>query len=157
MAIMGKYYNDYGKEFISPRELGRRNAHRMINEIMLDNTGICRFHRAWAEDIMPDIIDKLFGQKEKFMRSISLTASRINSRNASVFWESKRNIEYVYTFLQKKKNSGDQSPELQNGSPNLMRIKRMLPSTSGTKYIKGYMSHSESFLINLRLTPICKL
>ncbi len=112
MGIMGKYYNDYGKEFISPRELGRRNAQRMVKELMLDNTGICRFHRAWAEDIMPDIIDKLFGHKEKFLRSISLTASRINSRNAGIFWESKRNIEYVHTFLEKKALSGDHSPGL---------------------------------------------
>ncbi|MFW5663816.1 MAG: aldehyde ferredoxin oxidoreductase C-terminal domain-containing protein, partial [bacterium] len=113
MGIMGKYYNDYGKEFLSPRQLGNKNAQRMIKEIMLDNTGICRFHRAWAEDIMPDIIDKLFGQKEKFLRTIALTASRINSRNASVFWESKRNIEYVHTFFQKKLRTGDKSPELQ--------------------------------------------
>jgi glyceraldehyde-3-phosphate dehydrogenase (ferredoxin) len=112
MGIMGKYYNNYGKEFISPRELGRQNAYRMVKELMLDNTGICRFHRAWAEDLMPDIIEKLFGQKEKFLRSISLTASRINSRNASVFWESKRNIEYVHAFLRKKEKSGDNSPEL---------------------------------------------
>jgi glyceraldehyde-3-phosphate dehydrogenase (ferredoxin) len=112
MGIMGKYYNDYGKEFISPRELGKRNAERMVKELMLDNTGICRFHRAWAEDIMPDIIDKLFGQKEKFLRSVSLTASRINSRNAGIFWESKRNIEYVHTFLKKKTLAGDKSPEL---------------------------------------------
>ncbi|MFW5708384.1 MAG: aldehyde ferredoxin oxidoreductase N-terminal domain-containing protein, partial [Bacteroidota bacterium] len=112
MGIMGKYYNDYGKEFISPRELGQKNARRMIKELMLDNTGICRFHRAWAEDLMPDIIDKLFGQKEKFLRSVELTASRINSRNASVFWESKRNIEYVHTFLRKKQKNGDDSPLL---------------------------------------------
>ncbi len=113
MGIMGKYYNDYGKEFITPRELGRRNAQRMIKEIMLDNTGICRFHRAWAEDIMPHIIEQLFGNKEKFLRSVSLTASRINSRNASVFWESKRNIEYVHTFLKKKHLNGDKNPELE--------------------------------------------
>lgn len=112
MGIMGKYYNDYGKEFISPRELGRRNAARMQKELMLDNTGICRFHRAWAEDLMPDIIENLFGRKDKFLRALSLTASRINSRNASVFWESKRNIDYVHTFLLKKQNGGDTSAEL---------------------------------------------
>jgi len=113
MGIMGKYYNDYGKEFIEPRELGHRNAARMIKELMLDNTGICRFHRAWAEDLMPEIIDKLFGQKESFLRSVNLTASRINSRNASVFWESSRNIDYVHTFLNKLKNSGITSERLE--------------------------------------------
>lgn len=102
MAIMGKYYMNYGKDFITPRALGRENAKRMIHELMLDNLGICRFHRAWAEEIMPDIIEKLFGLKEEFLRNLSLTASRINSRNASIFWESERNIDFVFSFLKKK-------------------------------------------------------
>jgi glyceraldehyde-3-phosphate dehydrogenase (ferredoxin) len=103
MAIMGKYYMYYGRDYIPPRQLGQENAKRMIMELMIDNLGICRFHRAWAEDIMPDIIDKIFGIKEEFLRSIKLTASRITSRNASVFWESNRTIDMVHTFLKKKK------------------------------------------------------
>lgn len=102
MSIMGKYYNDYGRDFIEPRKLGRVSAERMKKELMLDNLGICRFHRAWAEDFMPDIIEKLFGFKDSFMNSIELAASRINSRNSSVFWESERNIDYVHTFFKKK-------------------------------------------------------
>lgn len=49
MAITGKYYMYYGRDFLPPRELGRENARRMLRELMLDNLGICRFHRAWAE------------------------------------------------------------------------------------------------------------
>jgi len=104
MAIMGKYYMNYGKDFIPPRELGREDARRLIKELQMDNLGICRFHRAWAEDIMPEIIDSLFGIKNEFLKSLSLTASRITSRNASVFWESERNIDFVHSFLLKKKN-----------------------------------------------------
>jgi glyceraldehyde-3-phosphate dehydrogenase (ferredoxin) len=115
MAIMGKYYMDYGKDFIPPRELGRKNAHRMIQELMLDNTGICRFHRAWAEDIMPEIIDKLFGYKKEFLDSLHQTAIRINSRNASIFWETERNIDFVHRFLIKKQEEdGETNPELDN-------------------------------------------
>lgn len=106
MAMMGKYYMNYGRDFIEPRELGRENARRMLKELMIDNLGICRFHRAWAEDLMPDIIGRLFGNKEKFLKSVSMTASRIHSRNASVFWESARSIDLVYTFLQKKQREG---------------------------------------------------
>ncbi len=113
MGIMGKYYNDYGKVFIEPRELGRTSATRMKKEIMLDNIGICRFHRAWAEDIMPDIIEKLFGDSECYLKAIDLAASRINSRNASVFWESERNMDYVHTFF-KKKYEEDQTNEKLN-------------------------------------------
>ena len=113
MAIMGKYYNNYGKEFIPPRELGRENARRMIKELMLDNTGICRFHRAWAEDIMPDIIGSLFGHKEEFKKSLVLMASRINSRNSSIFWESERSIDFIHSFLIKKRDEdGVESDEL---------------------------------------------
>ncbi len=112
MGIMGKYYNDYGRNFINPRELGRQNARRMLKELMLDNLGICRFHRAWAEDLMPDIIGQLFGHKEKFLRAVELSASRINSRNASVFWEPGRNIDFVHTFLKKLAQTETQNPEL---------------------------------------------
>ncbi len=112
MGIMGKYYNDYGRDFISPRKLGQMSANRMKKEFILDNLGICRFHRAWAEDIMPDIVQELFGDKESFLKAIDLAASRINSRNASVFWESERNMDYVYTFLKKKQESVTDNEEL---------------------------------------------
>ncbi len=114
MAIMGKYYMYYGKDFLPPRELGKQNAKRMLNELVMDNLGMCRFHRAWAEDILPEVIEQLYGLKEKFSRSVLLTASRINSRNASIFWESERNIDFIYTFLKKKKDiDGINSPELE--------------------------------------------
>ena len=34
-----------------------------------------------------------------------MTASRITSRNASVFWESERNMDMVFTFLKNKKET----------------------------------------------------
>lgn len=103
MAVMGKYYMNYGKEFIPPRELGRENAKRMLKELVMDNMGICRFHRVWAEEMIPDIIESLYGLKDKYLESIRLTASRMNSRNASVLWESQRSIDFVHSFLKKKK------------------------------------------------------
>lgn len=113
MAIMGKYYMHYGRDFVPPRELGRQNARRMIAELMLDNMGICRFHRAWAEALIPDIVESLFGCKAAFLQSVKLTASRIASRNASVFWESRRTIDMVATFLKNKKQiDGSDHPEL---------------------------------------------
>ena len=113
MAIMGKYYMYYGNEFYPPRELGRKNAERFRQELILDNLGICRFHRSWAEEMMPDIIKSLYGLKNEFQKNIAITASRINSRNSSVFWESERNFDLIYTFL-KRKNiiDGDKSKEL---------------------------------------------
>jgi glyceraldehyde-3-phosphate dehydrogenase (ferredoxin) len=102
MPIMGKYYMYYGKEFYPPRELGRKNADRFKKELIVDNFGTCRFHRGWAEEMIPDIVDSLYGLKDKYLDQISITASRINSRNSSVFWESERNMDFVYTFLKRK-------------------------------------------------------
>ena len=113
MAITGKYYMHYGRDFLPPRELGRENARRMLKELMLDNLGICRFHRAWAETLIPDIVENIFGEKEAFLIAINMTASRITSRNASVFWESERNMDMVLTFLKnKKENDGVSHPDL---------------------------------------------
>ncbi len=113
MAIMGKYFMHYGPEFLPPRELGRTCAKRLRKELILDNCGVCRFHRGWAEEMMPEIFQSLYGLKEGFLRACDVAASRINSRNVSVFWESERDIDYVHSFLKRKRDvDKDENQEL---------------------------------------------
>jgi glyceraldehyde-3-phosphate dehydrogenase (ferredoxin) len=113
MPIMGKYYMHYGDDFLPPRELGRKNAERMKKEFIMDNTGFCRFHRNWAEEMIPEIIETLYGMGERFMHSIAITSSRINSRNASMYWESDRNIDLVESFIERRHVvENDSSPDL---------------------------------------------
>jgi len=69
----------------------------------MDNLGFCRFHRNWAEEMLPEIIESLFGMREQLEKSIPMTASRINSRNASIFWESQRNIDFIHSFIRRHK------------------------------------------------------
>lgn len=99
MPIMGKYYMYYGDDFLEPRELGRKNAQNMKKELLLDNTGFCRFHRGWAGDMVPEIIETLWGKKEGFLEAVGATAEAINERNASVFWPSARNVDFLRTWL----------------------------------------------------------
>jgi len=114
MAISGKYYMHYGNDYHPPRELGRMCAKRMIRELLLDNIGICRFHRLWAEEMIPEIIGSLYGLKDRLLASTQMTASRINSRNASIFWESERNIDYVHKFLERQRETeGNHDPDLE--------------------------------------------
>jgi len=113
MSIMGKYYMVYSNDFIPPRELGRKCAERMKKELILDNLGICRFHRGWAEELLPEVMGTLYNCTEQFLRAIDVLASRLHSRNCPVFWESERNVDYLHTFLQRKQAvDGDLSPEL---------------------------------------------
>jgi len=113
MAIMGKYYMHYGTDFLPPRELGRFCAGRLRKELNMDNAGICRFHRAWAEEMMPDIMESLYGLREQFLQANAICASRINSRNAGVFWESELNVDFVLAFLKRKRDiDGEVHPDL---------------------------------------------
>ena len=113
MPIMGKYYQHYGQDFLPPRTLGRVNAERMRTELVMDTLGTCRFHRAWAEEMLPEIFASLFGEKNALLSAIAITASRINSRNSSVFWEPERNVDLVFSFLKRKQVAGGSNdPEL---------------------------------------------
>jgi len=114
MAIMGKYYMHYGSEFVPPRELGRKNADRLRKELVMDNMGLCRFHRGWGEEMLPEIMGSLYGLKDEFLSNIAFTAARINSRNSSIYWESKRNVDFVHQFLKRKRDvDGNTDPALQ--------------------------------------------
>ena len=113
MAIMGKYYMIYSYDFVPPRVLGRMCADRMKKELILDNLGICRFHRGWAEEMLPEVVGTLYGCKEPFLRAIDVLASRLHSRNSPIFWESARDIDYLHTFLRRKSEvDNDPNPEL---------------------------------------------
>jgi glyceraldehyde-3-phosphate dehydrogenase (ferredoxin) len=125
MAIMGKYYMYYGTDFVPPRSLGRFNAERFRAELVMDNLGMCRFHRLWAEEMLPEIVGTLFGMKDQYLAQVAVTASRINSRNSSIFWESERNADLVHTFLKRKREvEGDSRPELLSWLDKFQRDKR---------------------------------
>ncbi|WP_221249862.1 aldehyde ferredoxin oxidoreductase C-terminal domain-containing protein [Desulfuromonas versatilis] len=102
MAIMGKYYMIYSFDFVPPRTLGRMCAERMKKELLLDNLGTCRFHRGWAEEMLPEVMGSLYDSKERFLRAVDVLASRISSRNSPIFWESERNVDYLLSFLKRK-------------------------------------------------------
>jgi glyceraldehyde-3-phosphate dehydrogenase (ferredoxin) len=113
MPIMGKYYMYYGFAFAPPRTLGRLCAERFQKELLLDTAGFCRFHRGWAEDTAAEIFGSIFGMKDQLVQSTAVTATRINSRNASVYWESERNIDLVLSFLKRARDvEGETDPQL---------------------------------------------
>ena len=91
----------------------------------MDNLGICRFHRAWAEEMLPEIVGTVFGLREPFLQAIEATAGRLNSRNVSTYWEPERAGDYVQCFLRRKRDvDGDASPELSGWIDRFTRDKR---------------------------------
>ena len=54
-----------------------------------------------------------------------MNSSRINSRNASVFWESERIFDYIYTFMKRRQVvEGDSDAELLKWIEHFMREKQ---------------------------------
>ena len=112
MPMMGKYYMYYGPDFLPPRQLGRLNAERFVQELLMDNLGICRFHRGWAEEMGPEVVEAVYSKGQAFVEKTKMTASRINSRNSSVFWEPARNADLVHGFLKRCRDNGATRPDL---------------------------------------------
>ena len=113
MPIMGKYYVYYGQDFIPPYELGSQNAERFRQELILDNIGMCRFHRAWAEEMIPDLVGYVYGMKDAYLEKVGQLAAEINTHNTTQPWEGERILDFVSTFLERKRDvDGDTRPEL---------------------------------------------
>jgi glyceraldehyde-3-phosphate dehydrogenase (ferredoxin) len=114
MPIMGKYYVYYGGEFLAPAVLGKKNVERMTYELFSDNSGICRFHRKWAESITDEILSSHYGLNLDYKAHQFNLAREINDREGvkGVPWESERVIDLIHLFLKFWKREGLKNPEL---------------------------------------------
>ena len=112
MPILGKYFQYYGDDFVPPRELGRMNAARMTAELTLDNLGFCRFHREWAEELVPSILRDFWQVDVDVRAHHRRLARRLNAHNPSAFFESARVVAVLHGFLRRKREEGVQRPEL---------------------------------------------
>ena len=66
----------------------------MKKELILDNLGICRFHRGWAEELLPEVMGSLYDCKDQFLRAIESSQAACTASNSPIFWESERDIDF---------------------------------------------------------------
>ncbi len=60
--IQGKFLTYYKPGvFKEPGELGKLSAEAFKNELMLESTGICRFHRGWLSPYLNEICKRFYG------------------------------------------------------------------------------------------------
>jgi len=102
MPMMGKYFNYYGVDFLPPRELGRKCVERMVYEFYSDNSGICRFHRKWAEAIVDEIIachyDLTLDYKTHQFDLVKAICQQ--EIEGVTFWESERTVDIIQGYLE---------------------------------------------------------
>lgn len=103
---------DVVKDSMHNAELGMALLDQMIQpggSIALQ-FGARKLARRLAREKGRQVLDRFV--YNAFARSINMTASRITSRNASVFWESERNTDMVSKFLKNTKEiDGVSHPE----------------------------------------------
>lgn len=114
MPMMGKYFSYYENKFLPPRKLGRKNAERFVYELYSENSGACRFHRKWVEDIIDEITLSHFDLHFDFWGSNFQLARAIHAQGspAGVFWESERVVDLIHGFLEKWERDGLKEAEL---------------------------------------------
>ena len=112
MPIMGKYFEYYGADYISPFDLGKKNVERMVKELYSDNGGICRFHRKWVEEILGELINDLYDVNIDIKAHHKKLAQLINWNNKPVFWESERIVDIIWKYLEKILTGEPENQEL---------------------------------------------
>jgi glyceraldehyde-3-phosphate dehydrogenase (ferredoxin) len=102
MPMMGKYFVYYGLEFLPPRELGRKCVERMVYELFSENSGVCRFHRKWAEAIVDDVISCHYDFEVDYKtHQFDLAYQIYRHDGAGVMpWESERTIDVIWQYLE---------------------------------------------------------
>ncbi|RPI35035.1 MAG: aldehyde ferredoxin oxidoreductase, partial [Chloroflexota bacterium] len=108
MPVMGKYFVYYGVDYLPPRQLGIRCVERMVYELFSENSGVCRFHRKWAETIVDEIISSHYHFPVDYKTHQFNLAQQIYEREGleSRFWDNERTIEVVAQYLEKWERFG---------------------------------------------------
>lgn len=114
MPLMGKYFSYYENKWLPPRALGRKNVERFVYELYSENTGACRFHRKWVEDLIDEIILSHFALDYDFWDANFQLAKAIHLHQsaAAVFWENERVVDIIHGFVEKWVRDGLQESEL---------------------------------------------
>ncbi len=102
MPMMGKYFNYYGVDFLPPRDLGRKCVERMVYEFYNENSGVCRFHRKWAEAIVDEIIASHYDLPLDYKAHQFELVKAICEReiDSVTFWESERAVDVIQSYLE---------------------------------------------------------
>ena len=103
MPMMGKYFVYYGVDFLPPRELGRKCVERMVYELFSENSGVCRFHRKWAEAIVDEIISSHYQFGVDYKAHQFELARQIYRHDVGnvMPWEGERTIDVIWQYLEK--------------------------------------------------------
>lgn len=68
MPILGRYWTVYSPSFGEPEDTAEAAVTRARLEYLVDNAGICRFHRGWVERLLEELYEELWGIRVDLVR-----------------------------------------------------------------------------------------
>jgi glyceraldehyde-3-phosphate dehydrogenase (ferredoxin) len=99
LYVLGKYWTLYTGVFMEPEEFALKALERAFYELMIENMGLCRFHRGWAEKTIPVILERYYGLKnalERAKQTYKLIAKYQELAGASPsYWDSARIVDFM--------------------------------------------------------------
>ena len=104
LPVPGRYWTVYSPTLPrDPGEFAELIRSRMVNEYLVDNAGICRFHRRWAEKMLEELYRELLGTKVNLeahaRRILGMIASyRLKAGAEPRPWESRKSIDLLVSL-----------------------------------------------------------
>lgn len=98
MYVLGRYWTNYANTFMKPEDYAKSALERAINEAMIDDAGICRFHRGWAEPILDKLYGEVTGMRPNRDLYRMIAEYSVKAGAQPMPWESSRAADVVSTL-----------------------------------------------------------
>ncbi|MCC6052892.1 MAG: glyceraldehyde-3-phosphate ferredoxin oxidoreductase, partial [Desulfurococcaceae archaeon] len=99
LYVLGKYWTVYSGVFAEPEDFATKCVERAIYELLIENAGFCRFHRGWAEKVLPKLMERLYNIEKPLDRAkqiYKLIAKYQKLAGAyPTPWDSKRILDFM--------------------------------------------------------------
>ncbi|MCE4624572.1 MAG: aldehyde ferredoxin oxidoreductase [Desulfurococcales archaeon] len=103
LYVLGRYWTNYSPSYAEPREYARTSFTRALRELLIDNAGMCRFHRKWAEKVLQHLYEEVLSYHGDLLEHARSLYRRIalynqNAGAEPVPWESRKTMDIVATI-----------------------------------------------------------
>ncbi|WP_069807293.1 aldehyde ferredoxin oxidoreductase N-terminal domain-containing protein [Vulcanisaeta thermophila] len=98
MYVLGRYWTNYTPTFMDPRDFAKSSLERAIAEALIDDAGLCRFHRGWAEPILGKLYVEITGMKPNTNLYREIAEYSIKAGAEPRPWEGERTRDLVSTM-----------------------------------------------------------
>jgi len=102
LYVLGRYWTHYSPAFHGPEEYARISYERALQEVAVDDAGLCRFHRKWALPALQPLLEAAGVPGDPLERAARLyariAAYQVRAGAEPVPWESLKTMDVAATL-----------------------------------------------------------